>query len=52
MVVSVKLQTSVALPPGKYPPVPAEIEVGWTPALDWMFCRRDILTLSGIDPRF
>jgi len=52
MVVSDKLQTSVALTLEKYAPVPIELEGVWALALDWMFCRRDILSLSGIDLRF
>jgi len=52
MVVSGKLQTSVALPLGKYVPLPTELEVEWAPGPDWMFRRRDILPVSEIDPRF
>jgi hypothetical protein len=52
MVVSGKLHTSVALPPGKYPPLSTELEAGWAPEPDWMFRRRDILHVPEIDPRF
>jgi hypothetical protein len=47
-----KLQNPVALPPGKYPPLPTELEALWTPKPDWMFRRRAILPVSEIDPRF